>query len=55
MTDTKKSDQIFIIHVKACAIPCPHQLPTRGYKTVLVAPGGTAWCYQAAFATGQGI
>ena len=29
-------------HVKARAIPCPHQLPTRGDNTVLVAHGGTA-------------
>ena len=34
---------IFIIQcVKACVIPCPHQPPTRGDKTVLVAQGGTA-------------
>ena len=33
----------FIIQcVKACAIPCPHQPPTRGDNTVLVAQGGTA-------------
>ena len=33
----------FIIQrVKARAIPCPHQLPTRGDNTVLVAQGGTA-------------
>ena len=32
----------FIIRVKACAIPCSHQLPTRGDNTVLVAQGGTA-------------
>ena len=29
-------------HVKARAIPCPHQLPTRGDNIVLVAQGGTA-------------
>ena len=35
--------QIFIIQrVKAWAIPCPHQLPTRGDNTVSVAQGGTA-------------
>ena len=28
--------------MKACAIPCPHQLPTRGDNTVSVAQGGTA-------------
>ena len=33
----------FIIQrVKACAIPCPHQPPTRGDNTVSVAQGGTA-------------
>ena len=33
----------FIIQrVKARAIPCPHQSPTRGDNTVLVAQGGTA-------------
>ena len=33
----------FIIQrVKARAIPCPHQLPTRGDNTVSVAQGGTA-------------
>ena len=33
----------FIIqHVKAYAIPCPHQLPSRGDNTVSVAQGGTA-------------
>ena len=33
----------FIIqHVKARAIPCPHQLPTRDDNTVLIAQGGTA-------------
>ena len=33
----------FIIQrVKACAIPCPHQPPSRGDNTVLVAQGGTA-------------
>ena len=31
-----------IQHVKARAIPCPHQPPTRGDNTVLVAQGGTA-------------
>ena len=37
----------FIIQrVKARAIPCPHQPPTRY---------GHSWRYQAAFATGQGI
>ena len=40
--------QIFIIQrVKARAIACPHQLPTRGDNTVSVA--------QVAFATGQCI
>ena len=35
--------QIFIIQrVKACAIPCPHQPPTRADNTVSVAEGGTA-------------
>ena len=34
---------IFIIQsVKSCAIPCPHQLPTRSDNTVLVAQSGTA-------------
>ena len=34
---------IFIIQrVKALAIPCPHQPPTRGDNTVSVAQGGTA-------------
>ena len=28
--------------MKARAIPCPHQPPTRGDNTVLVAQGGTA-------------
>ena len=47
---------IFIIQrVKARAIPCPHQPPSRGDDTVSVAQGGTATPYQAAFATGQGI
>ena len=33
----------FIIQrVKARAIPCPHQLPTRGDNTVSEVPGGTA-------------
>ena len=33
----------FIIQrVKARAIPCPHQLPSRGDNTVSVAQGGTA-------------
>ena len=33
----------FIIQcVKACAIPCPHQPPTRGDNIVLVAQGATA-------------
>ncbi len=32
----------FIIRVKACVIPCPHQLPTRGDKTISVAEGNTA-------------
>ena len=32
----------FIIRVKACAIPCPHQPPTRSDNTVLVAQDGTA-------------
>ena len=33
----------FIIQrVKAGAIPCPHQPPTRGDNTVSVAQGGTA-------------
>ena len=32
----------FIIRVKACAIPCPHQPPTRGDNTVSVAQGHTA-------------
>ena len=33
----------FIIQrVKARAIPCPHQPPSRGDKTVSVAQGGTA-------------
>ena len=32
----------FIIQcVKACAIPCPHQPPTRSDNTVSVAQGGT--------------
>ena len=30
------------MRVKACAIPCPHQPPTRGDNTVSVAQGGTA-------------
>ena len=29
-------------NVKARAIPCPHQPPTRGDNTVSVAQGGTA-------------
>ena len=34
---------IFIIQrVKAHAIPCPHQPPSKGDYTVLVAQGGTA-------------
>ena len=48
----------FIIQrVKARAIPCPPQLPTRIDKTVSVAQGSTAisGAYQPAFATGQGI
>ena len=48
----------FIIQrVKARAIPCPHQPPTRGDNTASVAQAGTchSWRYQAAFATGQGI
>ena len=28
--------------MKASAIPCPHQAPTRGDNTVSVAQGGTA-------------
>ena len=33
----------FIIQcVKAHAIPCPHQPPTRGDNTISVAQGGTA-------------
>ena len=32
----------FIIRVKACAIPCHHQLQTRGDNTVSVPQGGTA-------------
>ena len=33
----------FIIQrVKACAIPCPHQPPSRGDNTVSVAQDGTA-------------
>ena len=28
--------------MKACAIPCPHQLPTWDVNTVSVAQGGTA-------------
>ena len=32
----------FIQRVKARAIPCPHQPPTRGDNTVSVAQGGTA-------------
>ena len=32
----------FIIYVKACVIPCPHQPPTRGDNTFSVAQGGTA-------------
>ena len=28
--------------MKACVIPCPHQLPTRSDNTVSVAQGGTA-------------
>ena len=36
----------FIIqHVKARVIPCPHQLPTRGDNTVLVAQGSTMYTY----------
>ena len=31
----------FIIHVKACAIACPHQPPARGDNTVSVVRGGT--------------
>ena len=43
---------IYIIqHVKARAIPCPHQPPTRGDNTVSVAQGGTA----TSGATGQGF
>ena len=35
----------FIIQrVKARAIPCPHQPPTRGDNTVSVSHGGTATC-----------
>ena len=47
----------FIIQrVKARAIPCPHQPPTRGDNSF----GSSrrychSWHYQAAFATGQGI
>ena len=34
---------IFIVQrVKVRAIPCPHQPPTRGDNSVLVAQGGTA-------------
>ena len=33
---------LFIIRVKARAIPCPHQLPARGDNTVSVAQGSTA-------------
>ena len=49
--------QIFIIQrVKARAIPCPHQPPSRGDNSF----GSSRrychpWRYQAAFATGQGI
>ena len=46
----------FIIHVKACAIPCPHQPPTRGDNSF----GSSrrychSWHYQAAFVTRQCI
>ena len=36
------SHYFFIIHVKARAIPCPHQPPTRGDYTVSVAQGSNA-------------
>ena len=48
----------FIIqHVKAYAIPCPHQPPTRGDNTVLVAQGWVlpllalprSFCYQTGY------
>ncbi len=45
---------LIIQRVKARAIPCPHQPPTRGDNTVSVTQGGTA-TPGAAFATGQGI
>ena len=46
----------FIIQrVKACAWPCPHQLPTRNDNIFSVAQDCHSWRYQAAFATGQGI
>ena len=43
--------------MKACAIPCPHQPPSRGDNTVSVAQGGTATsgAIKQLFATGQGI
>lgn len=42
--------------VKACVIPCPHQLPTRGGNTVLVAMVVLPPLVPpAAFATGQFI
>ena len=47
MDEQRLEDQLepifFIIQrVKARAIPCPHQPPTRGDNTVSVAQGGTA-------------
>ena len=42
-TNTHTHTFFFIIQrVKARAIPCPHQPPTRGDNTVSVAQGGTA-------------